>query len=71
MRVVNPVGRKIDSEAAANLVRACYCGTDSSFAVASTENGSDTCFHCGCACDMISSGNTKAHATITIRTSEL
>ena len=71
MRVVNPVGRKIDSEAAANLVRACYCGTDSGFAVANTENGPDNCFHCGCSCELVQSGGTEAHASVVFRTSSL
>ena len=69
MRVVNPIGRKIETKAAANAVMACYCGTDTTFAVARTPN--DKCFHCGCSCDMIDYSGTYMHAQVTVRTSIL
>ena len=67
MKVINPVGRDVNTgvEAHASVLRACMCEWDeASFAAA---KGSDGCFHCGCNCGM-TNGNTQK-ATITIRKS--
>ena len=69
MKVVDPIGRDLRSAAGNDKVLACYCGSSSTFASAKNENGSDTCWHCGCYCTSISETGTYMHAQVTFRTS--
>lgn len=49
MRIVNPIGRKVEADASAhNLARACTCGTWDNFSATRTTD--DSCEHCGCNC---------------------
>lgn len=58
MRVVNPMGRKIDTSVEANnIVRGCTCGTWSNYS--GTRTTSDSCSHCGCNCRDASGETTK------------
>lgn len=70
MRVINPIGRNVDTVITANsLARACMCHTDTSFADANTS--ADECGHCGCDCGFILSDGNFTSARNTYRESSL
>ena len=67
MKLINPVGREVNSGVEANYqMRACMCSSG----LFATAQGDDSCFHCGCACssDKYFAGN-DANAYITVRKS--
>lgn len=58
MRIINPVGRKVEPSASAhNIMQACMCGTWGSFK--GTRTTDDSCDHCGCNCHNSSGKDTK------------
>lgn len=68
MRIINPIGRKIDTSFAANnVINACMCHTQNAFLTARTT--ADTCGHCGCQCGIILSDGNFLTASGTNRTS--
>ncbi len=61
MRVINPIGRKIDSVAAAHgVARGCMCGSWTNYANSRTTT--DNCSHCGCNCKE-EDGDTTRYST--------
>lgn len=60
MKLINPIGREVSSNASANhaVPMACMCGAWSNFS--GTRTTSDTCSHCGCNC-YNSSGDTTRY----------
>lgn len=50
MRVINPIGRKVETSASAHnvVVQGCMCHTKNNFNSARTTD--DTCDRCGCNC---------------------
>jgi len=70
MKLINPVGREVNSGLEANsLVQplACVCSNWDQYV---GGKGNDSCFHCGCACDndALWAGNSDI-AFLCIRTS--
>ena len=70
MKVIMPSGVSTLSDSGV-VPLACYCGTAKTFSTANLENGKDSCWHCGCSCDMVQDGGTWTHAQVTFHTSSL
>lgn len=72
MKVVNPVGRTVDTGVEAHFTiqpKACMCSSTGPAGQFATKRGSnDHCFHCGCGCGM--SSDNEFTAKFTIRSSK-
>ncbi|MBU5299505.1 Apre_1838 family putative sactipeptide bacteriocin [Clostridium sporogenes] len=58
MRIINPIGRKVEPSASAhNIMQACMCGVWANFS--GTRTTDDSCDHCGCNCKNSDGNNTR------------
>lgn len=67
MKIVNPVGRTVNTGAEAHFAiepRACMCSSTGGTSFATTRGSGDHCFHCGCSCGMSSDNAFTARYTV-------